>query len=203
MRFILFVNLTKSCKWIIERAHGWARPRCTGECENELIIPSRGPLSGVRVRAERLYHQLDSLQPVRLQARHELLREWHKDTAVTLPVPDSFHRSDSSCAAGALLQTPHRFLPSASSGPTVVSRSRLTIGASTRRKRPTSGFPVQRCARILSVRIRFPWEPTCSCAEIKRSCGQSRRRFWLGGMTGPDTANVGGHIANVLTGCQA
>src|SRR5213079_1429462 len=33
---------------------------------------------GVRVRAERLYQQLDLLQPVRLEARRELLVESHK-----------------------------------------------------------------------------------------------------------------------------
>jgi len=37
---------------------------------------------GVRVRAEHLYQQLDSLQPVRLQARRELLRESQKHSAV-------------------------------------------------------------------------------------------------------------------------
>ena len=40
--------------------------------------------SGVRVRAERLYQQLDSLQPVHLEPRRELLRESYKHTAVKL-----------------------------------------------------------------------------------------------------------------------
>src|ERR1700681_2134890 len=39
---------------------------------------------GVRIRAERLYQQLDSLQPLRLQARCELLRERYKHAAVQL-----------------------------------------------------------------------------------------------------------------------
>jgi len=39
---------------------------------------------GVRVRAERLYQQLDLLQPVRLEARRELLAESHKHPAVKL-----------------------------------------------------------------------------------------------------------------------
>src|SRR5256714_6832789 len=39
---------------------------------------------GVRVRAERLYQQLDLLQPVRLEARRELLGEDHKHSAVLL-----------------------------------------------------------------------------------------------------------------------
>ena len=37
---------------------------------------------GVRLRAEHLYRQLDSLQPLRLEARGELLRESHKHVAV-------------------------------------------------------------------------------------------------------------------------
>ena len=39
---------------------------------------------GVRVRAERLYQQLDVLQPVRQQARHDLLFESHRHPAVKL-----------------------------------------------------------------------------------------------------------------------
>jgi transposase len=39
---------------------------------------------GVRLRAERLYQQLDLLQPVRQQARRDLLRESHKHPAVKL-----------------------------------------------------------------------------------------------------------------------
>src|SRR6267378_694375 len=39
---------------------------------------------GVRVRAERLYQQLDLLQPVRLEARREFLAESHKHSAVKL-----------------------------------------------------------------------------------------------------------------------
>ena len=37
---------------------------------------------GVRMRAQHLYQQLDSLQPLRLEARGELLRESHKHAAV-------------------------------------------------------------------------------------------------------------------------
>jgi hypothetical protein len=44
-------------------------PRHRGEWLAKLGEP------GVRVRAEHLYQQLDSLQPLRLQARGELLRE--------------------------------------------------------------------------------------------------------------------------------
>ena len=47
-------------------------------CTRHGIAPSGWPRSGesgVRVRAERLYQQLDVLQPVREQARHDLLLE--------------------------------------------------------------------------------------------------------------------------------
>ncbi|HKR84235.1 MAG TPA: transposase [Terriglobales bacterium] len=39
---------------------------------------------GVRIRAQHLYEQLDSLEPVRQAARHELLRESRKHAAVKL-----------------------------------------------------------------------------------------------------------------------
>jgi hypothetical protein len=44
---------------------------------------------GVRVRAQRLYQQLDLLQPVRLEARRDLLLESQKHPAVKLlrPIP--------------------------------------------------------------------------------------------------------------------
>jgi hypothetical protein len=56
---------------------------------------------GVRVRAERLYQQLDSLEPIRLKARRELVRESQKHSAVKLlrQIP-SIGRSDSRRLAG-------------------------------------------------------------------------------------------------------
>jgi hypothetical protein len=39
---------------------------------------------GVRIRAEHLYEQMDSLQPVRQTARRELLRESRRHAAVKL-----------------------------------------------------------------------------------------------------------------------
>ena len=57
---------------------------------------------GVRVRAQRLYQQLDLLQAVRLQARRELLAESHKHAAREVASPDSFDRSDSLGLAGGL-----------------------------------------------------------------------------------------------------
>jgi transposase len=47
-------------------------PRHRAEWLAKIVEP------GVRVRAEHLYEQLDSLQPIRLQARRELLLESHK-----------------------------------------------------------------------------------------------------------------------------
>ena len=64
---------------------------------------------GVRLRAERLYQQLDSLQPVRLQARRELLRESHKHAAVKLLRQIPSIGPIRSALLVALLQTPHRF----------------------------------------------------------------------------------------------
>jgi len=64
---------------------------------------------GVRVRGEHLYQQLDSLQPLRLQARRELLQESNQHPAVKL-----LHQIPSigpirAALLVALLQTPHRF----------------------------------------------------------------------------------------------
>ena len=53
-------------------------PRHRAEWLAKIVEP------GVRVRAERLYQQLDGLQPVRLEARRELLLESHKHSAVKL-----------------------------------------------------------------------------------------------------------------------
>ena len=64
---------------------------------------------GVRVRAERLYQQLDLLQPVRLEARRELLAESHKHSCREVTSPDSFDRSDSLGLAGGLAADPAPF----------------------------------------------------------------------------------------------
>ena len=54
---------------------------------------------GVRIRAERLYQQLDSLQPLRLQARHEPAGE-PPACGGAVTSSDSFYRSDSLGFAG-------------------------------------------------------------------------------------------------------
>jgi transposase len=64
---------------------------------------------GVRVRAERLYQELDLLQPVRLEARRELLAESHKHSGVRLLRQIPSIGPIRSALLVALLQTPHRF----------------------------------------------------------------------------------------------
>src|SRR5262244_1537419 len=64
---------------------------------------------GVRIRAEHLYQQLDSLQPLRLEARHQLLRESGKHAAVKLLRQIPAIGPIRSALLVALLQTPHRF----------------------------------------------------------------------------------------------
>jgi transposase len=64
---------------------------------------------GVRMRAERLYQQLDLLQPVRQQARQELLQESRKHPAVKLLRQIPAIGPIRAALLVALLQTPHRF----------------------------------------------------------------------------------------------
>jgi transposase len=64
---------------------------------------------GVRVRAEHLYEQLDSLEPVRQAARRELLQESRKYPAVKLLRQIPSIGPIRSALLVAILQTPHRF----------------------------------------------------------------------------------------------
>jgi transposase len=64
---------------------------------------------GVRARAERLYQQLDLLQPVRFEARRELLTESHKHSGVKLLRQIPSIGPIRSALLVAMLQTPHRF----------------------------------------------------------------------------------------------
>ena len=64
---------------------------------------------GVRVRAEHLYQQLDSLQPLRLQARGELVWESYQHPAVKLLRQIPSIGPIRAALLVALLQTPHRF----------------------------------------------------------------------------------------------
>ena len=78
-------------------------PRHRAEWLAKIVEP------GVRIRAERLYQQLDSLQPVRLQARRELLLESHRHSAVKLLRQIPSIGPIRAALLVALLQTPHRF----------------------------------------------------------------------------------------------
>ena len=64
---------------------------------------------GVRVRAQRLYQQLDLLQPVRQQVRHDLLLKSHKHAAVKLLRQIPAIGPIRAALLVALLQRPHRF----------------------------------------------------------------------------------------------
>ena len=78
-------------------------PRHRAEWLAKIVEP------GVRVRAERLYQQLDVLQPVRQAARHDLLSESHKHPAVKLLRQIPSIGPIRAALLVALLQTPHRF----------------------------------------------------------------------------------------------
>jgi transposase len=78
-------------------------PRHRAEWLAKIVEP------GVRVRAQRLYQQLDLLQPVRLEARRELLLESHKHAAVKLLRQIPSIGPIRAALLVALLQTPQRF----------------------------------------------------------------------------------------------
>jgi transposase len=111
-----YLTLTKDVTRVMNRIkalyRSWAIP-CSGssvyaprhraEWLAQIVEP------GVRLRAEHLYQQLDSLQPLRLEARHELLRESHKHAAVKLLRQVPAIGPIRAALLVALLQTPHRF----------------------------------------------------------------------------------------------
>ena len=75
-------------------------PRHRAEWLAKIVEP------GVRIRAERLYQQLDGLQSIRQQARRELLQESHQHPAVKL-LRHSLHWADSlGLAGGTAADTP-------------------------------------------------------------------------------------------------
>ena len=67
------------------------------------------PQPGVRLRAERLYQQLDLLQPVRQEARRDVLSESRRHPAVKLLRQIPAIGPIRAAMLVALLQTPHRF----------------------------------------------------------------------------------------------
>src|SRR5438132_1706864 len=111
-----YLTLTKDVTRVMNRIkalyRSWAIP-CAGATvyaprhRAEWLAKIAEP--GVRVRAERLYQQLDLLQAVRLEARRELLGESHKHAAVKLLRQIPSIGPIRSALLVALLQTPHRF----------------------------------------------------------------------------------------------
>ena len=111
-----YLTITKDVTRVMNRVkalyRSWAIP-CAGTTvyaprhRAEWLAKIAEP--GVRVRAERLYQQLDLLQPVRLEARRELLVESHKHSAVKLLRQIPSIGPIRAALLVALLQTPHRF----------------------------------------------------------------------------------------------
>jgi transposase len=111
-----YSTLTKDSTRVMNRIksvyRSWAIP-CAGasvysrrhraEWLAQLVEP------GVRIRAEHLYEQLDSLEPVRQAARRELLRESRQHAAVKLLRQIPAIGPIRSALLVAILQTPHRF----------------------------------------------------------------------------------------------
>jgi transposase len=105
-------DVTRGMNRIKARYRGWGiacsgssvfAPRHRAEWLAQLVEP------GVRVRAKRLYQQLDGLQPLRLEARRELLQESHKHPPVKLLRQIPSIGPIRAALLVALLQTPHRF----------------------------------------------------------------------------------------------
>jgi len=78
-------------------------PRHRSEWLAKIVEP------GVRLRAQRLYQQLDVLEPLRQEARRDLLVESRKHSAVKLLRQIPYLGPIRSALLVALLQTPHRF----------------------------------------------------------------------------------------------
>jgi transposase len=105
-------DLTRTMNRIKSLYRSWAIP-CPGTTvyapHHRLEWLAKIVQPGVRVRAEHLYEQLDTLQPIRQQARHELLLESHKHPAVNLLRQIPSIGPIRAALLVALLQTPHRF----------------------------------------------------------------------------------------------
>jgi transposase len=111
-----YQTLTKDVTRVMSRIkalyRSWAIP-----CSGTTVYASRHraewlakiPQPGVRRRAERLYQQLDLLQPVRQEARRDLLRESRKHDAVKRLQQIPAIGPIRAALLVALLQTPHRF----------------------------------------------------------------------------------------------
>jgi hypothetical protein len=111
-----YLTITKDLTRVMSRIkalyRSWAIP-CSG---TSVYAPrhraewlDKIPEPGVRLRAERLYQQLDLLQPVRQQARRDLLTESRKHHAVKLLRQIPSIGPIRAALLVAQLQTPHRF----------------------------------------------------------------------------------------------
>jgi len=111
-----YLTLTKDVSRVMTRIkalyRSWAIP-CSGVTvyaprhRAEWLAKISEP--GVRLRAERFYQQLDLLEPVRQEARRDLLRESRKHPAVKLLRQIPSIGPIRAAMLVALLQTPHRF----------------------------------------------------------------------------------------------
>ncbi len=111
-----YLTLTKDVTRVMNRIkalyRSWAIP-CSGSSvyaprhRAEWLAKIVQP--GVRLRAEHLYQQLDSLQPLRLETRRQLLLESHKHAAVRLLRQVPAIGPIRAALLVAILQTPHRF----------------------------------------------------------------------------------------------
>jgi transposase len=105
-------DLTRVMNRIKALYRGWAIP-CRGMqvyalCHREVWL-SKIPEAGVRCRAQHLYQQLDVLQPLRKEARRELLVESRKHSATKLLRQIPSIGPIRAALLVALIQTPHRF----------------------------------------------------------------------------------------------
>jgi len=111
-----YLTITKDLTRVMNRIkalyRSWAIP-CSGTTiyaprhRAEWLAKISEP--GVRLRAERFYQQLDGLQPVRQEARRDLLLESRKHKAVKLLRQIPSIGPIRAALLVALLQTPHRF----------------------------------------------------------------------------------------------
>jgi transposase len=111
-----YLTITKDVSRVMSRIkalyRGWAIP-CSGTTvyaprhRAEWLAKIAEP--GVRLRAQRFYQQLDLLQPVRQEARRDLLSESRKYPAVKLLRQIPSIGPIRAALLVALLQTPHRF----------------------------------------------------------------------------------------------
>ena len=98
-------EITRTMNRIESLYRSWAIP-CSGTTvyalrhRGEWLAKITEP--GVRVRAQHMYQQLDNLQPLRLEARRELLLGKPQTRCRNLASPDSFDWADSGGLAGGI-----------------------------------------------------------------------------------------------------